>query len=188
MRVKLHSRRAGLLGLCVAVATSLNSNIVLAETRATAPTVSAEEAPIKHWRMPEIERRFMDISELAIPYISTLPEMRDDGIPVGSLQGDDAKAIAALAQELSTGEQGAYDSLLIAKNNTLLFESYFKRGRVDLSHPQSSATKSYTSLALGRAIQLGYLTMADLDKPVISFLENIDRTKLVSGAEKVTLF
>ena len=188
MRVKLHSRRAGLLGLCVAVATSLNSNIVLAETRATAPTVSAEEAPIKHWRMPEIERRFMDISELAIPYISTSPEMRDDGIPVGSLQGDDAKAIAALAQELSTGEQGAYDSLLIAKNNTLLFESYFKRGRVDLSHPQSSATKSYTSLALGRAIQLGYLTMADLDKPVISFLENIDRTKLVSGAEKVTLF
>jgi CubicO group peptidase (beta-lactamase class C family) len=77
--------------------------------------------------------------------------------------------------------------MLIAQNGKLLFESYYKRGRANLSHPQSSATKSYTSLALGRAIQLGYLSLADLDKPVIDFLNDVDRTNLVKGADKITL-
>ena len=100
---------------------------------------------------------------------------------------DRPKIAAALAKEMATGQHGNYDSMLIAQNGKLLFESYFKRGRVDLSHPQSSATKSYTSLALGRAMQLGYLTMDDLHKPVISFLDKIDRSKLVEGADKITL-
>jgi len=68
-----------------------------------------------------------------------------------------------------------------------LFESYYRRGRVDLPHPQSSATKAYTGLALGRAIQLGYLTMADLNKPLFSFLKDIKHTEFSNGAEKVTL-
>ncbi|MFK5947391.1 MAG: serine hydrolase, partial [Methylococcales bacterium] len=59
--------------------------------------------------------------------------------------------------------------------------------RINLPHPQASATKAYTSLALGRAIQLGYLTMADLDKPLVSFLKDLDPTKFVAGVEKITL-
>ena len=50
-----------------------------------------------------------------------------------------------------------------------------------------SITKSYAALGLGRAIQLGYLSMADLDKPVVSFLEEIDQSKLVEGAAEITL-
>ncbi len=42
-------------------------------------------------------------------------------------------------------------------------------------------------MALGRAIQLGYLTMADLDKPLISFLKELDPSKFVEGAELITL-
>ncbi|MCH7807385.1 MAG: serine hydrolase, partial [Proteobacteria bacterium] len=36
-------------------------------------------------------------------------------------------------------------------------------------------------------IQLGYLTMADLDKPLVSFLKDLDPTKFVEGAEMITL-
>jgi hypothetical protein len=50
-----------------------------------------------------------------------------------------------------------------------------------------SITKSYTEMAIGRAIRLGYLTMADLDKPVVSFLKDVDQSKLVEGAMAVTL-
>jgi hypothetical protein len=35
-----------------------------AETKG-APEVSADEAALIHWRMPEIERRFMDIQPIA---------------------------------------------------------------------------------------------------------------------------
>ena len=153
------------------------------------PTASKEEAEIVHWRMPEIEKRFMDIPELTTPYVSSAPVNLKDGIAVSSLSSAaiDESALVSLAKEIATGEHGNYDSLLIAQNGKLLFESYFKRGRVDLSHPQSSATKSFTSLALGRAIQLGYLTMDDLDKPVLNFLKQVDRASLIDGADNITL-
>ncbi len=50
-----------------------------------------------------------------------------------------------------------------------------------------SITKSYTALAVGRAIQLGLLKMEDLDKPVISFFKKLDTTKLAPGSESITL-
>lgn len=154
-----------------------------------APRATAEEALIKHWREPELNQRFMDIPELEKAYISASPENLNDGIAVGNLSsrlGDNA-AIVKLAKEIAEEKHGQLDSLLIAHQGELLFESYYRRGRIDLSHPQSSATKSYTSLAVGRAIQLGYLSMADLDKPVISFLKDLDHARLADGAGKVTL-
>ena len=42
-------------------------------------------------------------------------------------------------------------------------------------------------MALGRAIQLGYLSMADLEKPVVSFLDELDPSKFTQGAELITL-
>jgi CubicO group peptidase (beta-lactamase class C family) len=69
----------------------------------------------------------------------------------------------------------------------LLFESYYARGRIDLSHPQSSTTKVYTTLALGRAIQLGYISIADLDKPIVSFLDGLDPSRFVEGVNKISL-
>lgn len=151
------------------------------------PKASSADAQITHWRMPDSDKRFMDISELSKPYISSAPTNLGDGIAVGALSAKDSKALTVLAQEIAQGKHGNYDSLLISQHGKLLFESYYKRGRVDLSHPQSSATKSYTSVALGRAIQMGYLSMDDLDKPVISFLGDVDTSKLVPGADKVTL-
>ena len=130
-----------------------------------------------------------DIPDLKQPYISTSPNDRSDGIPVGSLVTDNELAVTVLAfaDEIATGDHGDIDSLLLYQHDKLLFESYYRRGRVNYPHYQMSITKSYTAMAIGRAIQLNHLSMADLNRPVIDFLKNIDQSKIVAGAELITL-
>ena len=137
----------------------------------------------------EAELSFRDIPALETAFIDTAPDQRGGVLAVGELGVDGGKVagIVKLAEELGEGKHGHYDSLLIAKGDKLLFESYFARGRINLAHPQASATKGWTSLILGRAMQLGYLTMADLDRPIVSFLKDVDRSKLVAGSELITL-
>ena len=137
----------------------------------------------------EIKRAFGDIPYLKEAFIDISPTNRKDNISVGKLgiDGGNKEMILQLAQDIAKNNYGNFDSFLIAHKGKLLLESYYRRGRIDLPHPQASATKTYTSFALGRAIQLGYLTMDDLHKPLISFLKELDATKLVEGAEKITL-
>ena len=130
----------------------------------------AEEA-----KLPDLEKAF----------ISTAPTDLKDGILVGKLENK--ATILAFANEIAEGKHGEIDSLLLVHKGKLLFESYYRRGRINYPHYQMSITKSYTAMAIGRAIQLGYLTMADLDKPVVSFLKEIDRSKLVPGADAIAL-
>lgn len=158
------------------------SSLIMAsaeENDATAPEATAAEAEMSFWDIPYLEAAFID----------TAPTDRQDGIVVGKLgvDGGDEAMIVKLAEEIASGQHGELDSLLIAHKNKLLFESYFRRGRVDLPHGQASATKTYTSLALGRAIELGYLTMADLNKPLISFFDELDSTRFADGVELITL-
>ncbi|WP_417624693.1 serine hydrolase domain-containing protein [Paremcibacter congregatus] len=152
---------------------------VAEENNGLAPEATAADAKISFWDLPYLEKAFID----------TAPTNRKDGIKVGKLSVDGGKkaSIIKLAEEIGDKKHGDYDSLLIAHKGKLLFESYYLRGRINLAHGQASAVKAYTSLALGRAMQMGYLTMADLDKPLISFLKDLDPTKLVKGAEKITL-
>lgn len=144
---------------------------------------------MNHVSSENYEVSFWDIPHLNNPFINTTPEDRKDGISVGELpvNNNDKKAILKLSQEIFEGKHGNYDALLIAHKNKLVFESYYKKGRINLPHGQASAVKAYTSLILGRAIQMGYLTMEDLDKPLINFLKDIDPKKMVKGAEKITL-
>lgn len=146
----------------------------VAEVEAT-----ADGSEVPFWDIPILEKAFID----------TAPTDRKDGILVGELgiDGGNKAMILKLAQEIADNKHGSFDSFLIAHKGKLLFESYFLRGRINLPHPQASATKTYTGLALGRAIQLGYLTMADLDKPLISFFDDLNPERFVEGAEKITL-
>ena len=125
------------------------------------------------------------LPDLDKAFISTAPEDRKDGIPIGKLENNEE--VLKFADEIATGKHGEIDSLLIAQHGQLLFESYYRRGRINYPHYQMSITKSYTAMAIGRAIQLGYLTLADLDKPVVSFLKEIDPNKVVAGATAITL-
>jgi CubicO group peptidase (beta-lactamase class C family) len=175
--------KTGLLLLMLLILT--NSSIAQQGDRlapqATAAEVEAmadgSEAPF--WDIPLLEKGFIDAA----------PTDRKDAISVGRLgvDGGNKEMIVKLAQEIADKKHGNFDSFLIAHKGKLLFESYYLRGRINHPHPQASATKVYTSLALGRAIQLGYLTMADLDKPLINFLKDLDPTKFVEGVEKITL-
>lgn len=137
--------------------------------------------------------REKDLSYLVKPFFSLNPRDRKDGISVGSLgeDGGDKKLVLKYARKLAeTSEDpksGKTDSLLIAYKGKLLFESYFRRGRANYPHYQMSITKSYTAMALGRAMQLGYLSMEDLNKPVVSFLKKLNASKLAKGTDKVTL-
>lgn len=132
---------------------------------------------------------FWDIPHLNKEFASTTPENRKDGIVVDTLRVNSKhqNAILKLSQEIFEGKYGNYDALLISHKDKLVFESYYKKGRINLLHGQASATKGYTSIVLGRAIQLGYLTMEDLDKPIVHFLKDLDPSKFVEGAEKITL-
>ena len=133
------------------------------------------------------------LPDLEKPYISAAPEDKKDGLVVGKLgvDGGDRAMIEAFANKLAAAAKdetaGHVDSMLISYRGKLLFESYYRRGRANFPHYQMSITKSYTALAIGRAIQLGLLKMEDLDKPAISFLKKLDTTKLVAGADTITL-
>ena len=149
------------------------------DTKARAPEATAAEA----------EGSFRDVPPLEIAFIDTAPADRKDGISVGELgiDGGEKAAVVQLAKEIAEGEHGVYDSLLVSYKDQLLFESYYQRGRINLAHEQSSAAKSYTGLVLGRAMQMGYLTMADLDRPLISFFDELDPSKFSEGVERITL-
>ncbi len=166
-------------GLLLTILLILTNRGFAQQSPSLAPEATADEVAGSFWDVPPLEEAFIDAS----------PTKRKDGILVGELgiDGGNKAMIVKLAKEIADSTYGIYDSFLIAYKGKLLFESYFTQSRINLPHPQSSATKSYTSLALGRAIQLGYLSMADLDKPLVSFLNELDPTKFVEGAEKITL-
>jgi len=135
------------------------------------------------------ELSFWSTPRLNNPYINQTPEDREDGISVDtlSINSNDRNAILKLSQDIFDGNYGNYDALLISHKNKLVFESYYNKGRINVPHGQASAVKGYTSLVLGRAIEMGYLTMDDLNKPLIHFLKDLDPSKFTVGAEKITL-
>lgn len=126
-----------------------------------------------------------EIAKQEASWISTKPEPLVEGWRQGELRNSDA--IMALAKEIEKGEHRPIDSLLLTSRNRLVFEAYFAHGRANLPHFQASASKSYTSFAIGRAMELGYLKMEDLHRPIVEFFDEIDASKLVSGADKITL-
>ncbi|MGB0596518.1 MAG: serine hydrolase [Rubripirellula sp.] len=133
----------------------------------------------KEQQLPDLKQSFLDVA----------PEDMADGIEVGELGSDSGNQamVLAFAREIAAGQHGEVDSLLIHHDGRLIFESYYRRGRANYPHYQMSITKSYTALAMGRAIQLGYLKMSDLDRPVLDFLTEIDRSKIAAGCDTITL-
>jgi len=128
------------------------------------------------------------LKDLPTAFIDTSPDT-EDGLAAGTLgiDGGEVDPILKFANEIAAGTHGEVDSLLISYRGKLLFESYFRRGRVNYPHYQMSITKSYTALAIGRAIQCGYITMDDLDRPVCEFLKELDPTRFAKGAATITL-
>lgn len=157
--------------------------------RITLESVAWLKSLMNHVSSDNYEVSFWDIPHLNNAFVTTTPEDRKDGVLVDTLRvkSKDQNAILQLSQEIYEGKHGSYDALLVSHKNKLVFESYYRKGRINLAHGQASAVKGHTSLILGRAIQMGYLTMEDLDKPLISFLKDVNPNSLAKGAEKITL-
>ena len=128
------------------------------------------------------------LEDLSTAFIDTSPNA-EDGLVVGTLgiDGGEVDPILSFANEIAAGMHGDVDSLLLTYKGKLLFESYFRRGRVNYPHYQMSITKSYTALAIGRAIQCGYLTMDDLNRPVCEFLTELAPSRFAKGVRSITL-
>jgi len=128
------------------------------------------------------------LPKLAEPYVSTAPQDLGDGLAVGKLDRPGTQqAVAALVADDKAGKYSELDSILLWKDGKLIFEYYNRHGRVDAPHYLMSITKTMTSVALARAMQLGLLNMADLDKPVVSFMPEIDHAKIQPGVDTITL-
>ncbi len=173
----------------VVLAWSYGTLSLLAQQPSNGPAPEVPGLNLKD-KLYQLEAKLPD---LETPYISAAPEDKKDGLVVGKLgvDGGDRAMIEAFANELAAAAKdekaGNVDSMLIGYRGKLLFESYYRRGRANFPHYQMSITKSYTALAIGRAIQMGLLKMEDLDKPAITFLKELDTTKLVAGADTITL-
>ncbi len=168
---------------------TIEGNHQTAFPRIAVESVAWLSSSMSHVAVDHYKASFREIPHLNNAFISTAPEDREDGISVGELSMDSSVQNAALnvAQGIFEDDYGNYDAFLISHKNKLVFESYYKKGRINLPHGQASAVKGYTSLILGRAIEMGYLSMDDLDKPLIHFLKDLDPTKFTPGADKITL-
>ena len=157
----------------------LSSNAISDELNKNISLASKAEQTMSFWDLPYLNNA----------YISTKPEDRGDGLVVGDLSKvtKNKSAILQLSKDIQSGKYGLYDSLLISHKDRLVYESYYRRSRVDLPSGQASATKSLTSLIVGIAIQKGHLTLNDLHQPLVSFFPDLDSSKFVSGVEKITL-
>ena len=132
--------------------------------------------------------RQAELPNLEKAYISSSPQDLNDGLKVGRLNvPGTVKAIEALRRADTKGQFANLDSILLWKDGKLIFEMYARRGRVDAPHYAMSITKTLTSMALARAIQLGHLQLNDLDRPVLDFMPNINRKKIKPGVETITL-
>ena len=132
--------------------------------------------------------RQAELPDLEKAYISSSPKDLNDGLKVGRLDAPGTvKAIEALRKADAKGQFANLDSILLWKDGKLIFEMYARRGRVDAPHYAMSITKTLTSMALARAIQLGHLRLDDLDRPMLDFMPNINRKKIKPGVETITL-
>jgi CubicO group peptidase (beta-lactamase class C family) len=131
------------------------------------------------------QKKMPDLPEA---YVSTSPEDLDDGLQVGTLDlPGTEEAVRALVADDKVDKYLNLDSILLWKDGRLLFEMYNRRGRVDAPHYTMSITKTLTSVTLARAIQLGLLSMEDLDKPVVDLMPKIDKTRIQPGVETITV-
>ncbi len=152
----------------------------------------------RSWMRVGIRRNF--VKRGVITYQGPPPAL-DDGIPVGDARecGVDLAALVKLANQIEAdneaylndvrrqpkGDSGAIDSMLIYFRGRLIMEEYFADARRDKPHIQMSITKSVTALAVGKALELGYIK--SLDDRLVDYLPELDRARLAPGADRIRL-
>ncbi|UJH67444.1 serine hydrolase domain-containing protein [Allomuricauda sp. SCSIO 65647] len=130
------------------------------------------------------------------------PEELSDGLTVGSLEevGLDSILISEVTRKIQKGSFGEIHSLLLIKNNKLVFEEYFEGHKYQwdapdylgesivwdgtMLHDTKSVTKSITALCIGIAIEKGFIK--SVHQSIFDFLPKHQHLK-TEKKEKITI-
>ncbi len=101
--------------------------------------------------------------------VSYMPDATDDGWQVSApaTQGVSKEKLNVLFEELNTKKYPGISSVLLSRNNQLIFEAYFNDFSRDELHSTRSAAKAITSLLLGIAIDKHFVR--SVNEPVLSY-------------------
>jgi CubicO group peptidase (beta-lactamase class C family) len=131
--------------------------------------------------------RKTDYVEEIKAYTYQSPQNKNDGITCSSIDKlyCDTSILFPLINRIEGRKYGAIYSLLIAKDNKLVFEKYFGDAKPDTKQHLYSATKSFASILVGKAIELGYIK-SDTDY-ISDYLPDVQKLKLSNGTEKLRI-
>lgn len=126
-------------------------------------------------------------ADFSSPKVYPVPEVRGDGIKVSDIDAIDCdrESLAALIHRIETNPDNRIDSLLIAKDGTLVLERYFREANIDQLHPARSIIKGVLALCVGKAIDEGKIQ--SVNDPILDYFPQIDRAKLVDGIDTWTI-
>ena len=140
--------------------------------------------------------------EPSIQYTYRQPENINDGFDVGSLDEVNihAKLIEKAVNEIRRGKYDEVHSMLIFKDNKLVFEEYFEGHKFqwdapgahgelvtwdsDMEHPVMSVTKSITSTCIGIALDEGFIE--SVNQSIFDYLPEHQHLN-TEGKDKITI-
>lgn len=101
--------------------------------------------------------------------VNRAPEGLADGLTVSALQeqGIAPEPVEDMLQAILSGQYTKLDSVLIARNGTLVLEAYFNGFDRETKHDMRSAFKSVTSALVGIAIDKGLVV--DTEQPISEY-------------------
>lgn len=140
--------------------------------------------------------------EHTLQYFYHLPEYINDGFEVGSLEevNIDSVLLKKAVDKINRGKYGEVHSMVIFKDNKLVFEEYFLGHRYKYDganhhgewiswdkstlHGVKSVSKSITSTCIGIAIDKGFIE--SVHQSIFDYLPDHQHLKM-SGKEKITI-
>jgi CubicO group peptidase (beta-lactamase class C family) len=116
-----------------------------------------------------------------------VPIQSNDGIRTSSIckSNLDTNFIFRLVNNIRERKLGEITSLLIYKDNSLLLEEYFLDKNQEQKSHLFSVAKSYLSILIGKAIELGYIKSEN--EPIINYLPELKRLGLKNGIENLKI-
>lgn len=140
--------------------------------------------------------------DLSDYYPYTPPEFIDDGLDVGTLEEAkiDSQMILKAVGRIYNGKYGEVHSMLIYKDNRLVFEEYYKGHKYqwdapnyhgelvqwdrDMMHHLMSCTKSYASAFIGIAVEQGHID--NVHESIFNYLPDHQYLN-TDGKDKITI-
>jgi CubicO group peptidase (beta-lactamase class C family) len=116
-----------------------------------------------------------------------VPKEYNDGLRTASLEksGLDKALLTAMVNKIVAGDYANVHSVLILKNNKLVFEEYFYQYTKDSLHELRSASKSFVSALTGIAIDKGIIKSKD--ERVVSFFPEYKLANQSEGKGRITI-